>query len=64
MHMFIPAWLRPLMGERETRIASDPRVKVWQVDDDDTRLPAHQQVIHSEEHGQFTICSKRREIIG
>lgn len=63
-HNHIPAWLEPLLGERERRIISDPKANFWQVDDDGERLPPHQQIINSKEHGQFTIDAQKRQIIG
>ncbi len=60
-----PAWLLPLLGEREIRISNAPDVQVLCVDKDGDRLPAHQRLIESNELGEsFVVDSHHRQICG
>jgi hypothetical protein len=58
-----PAWLLPLLGERERRISDAVDVQVLCVDKDDERLPPHQRLIESADLGEsFVVDSLHRQI--
>lgn len=58
-----PAWLLPLLGERERRISAAPDVQVLCVDQDHCQLPPHQRLIESRLLGDsFLIDARRRQI--
>lgn len=60
---FVPAWLIPLMGEREKAIINHRRAKFLREDLDGNRYPDHQQWIESPV-GTMLIDSKKKAIIG
>jgi hypothetical protein len=61
--VWTPAWLLPLLGQREKRINSAPDVQVLCVGQDGTRLPDCQRLIESRLEGSYTVDSQRRAII-
>ena len=61
---YVPDWLQPLLGTRENLILSDPKAEFRHEDEDGERLPNHQQLIVSREHGRFMIDAKLKKIIG
>jgi hypothetical protein len=60
----IPNWLRPIMGQRERRIAATEGVRCLATDDEGNRLPHYQQIIETPTGERFTIDARRRAIIG
>lgn len=61
---YVPAWLLPLISDREKRILADKQCRFLQEDDDGERLAGHQQIIESPTLGRFIIDGQQRKIIG
>ena len=59
----VPAWLIPLLGEREKAILCHRDTKFLHEDLDGNRYPNHQQWIESPV-GNMLIDAKKRQIIG
>lgn len=61
--MYVPPWLTRISGDREKAILDHPQAKIFEVDNDGNRLPAHQRWIESPV-GSMWIDSKMKKIIG
>lgn len=59
----LPAWVLPLIGERERAIADHPDSRCLHVDRDGNRLDAGQRLIELPNGDSFTIDAVRRAII-
>jgi hypothetical protein len=62
--LFIPEWLKLIMGDREILICNSLDLRMLQVDCDNVRLPNHQQLFESVTNGSFIIDARLKQIIG
>ena len=59
----VPQWLMPILGAHDREIICHPQARFLQVDQDDNRLPRHQQWIESPV-GSMWVDARQKKIIG